>query len=89
MAEIDLAIQIVAPSVYMDPLNMGSLLGKAASPLQHPLLLLWNDTTLASLIFSPLLERILAAAISIDLRDTIDFLRNKAPIVASQNFPSL
>ena len=37
LAEFDLAIQIVAPIVYMDPPKMNTLLGKAASPLQHPL----------------------------------------------------
>ena len=61
---------------------MSTLLRKAASPLQHPLWTLWDDTTLASLVVSPLIERILAAAILVDLRDTIEFLRNKAPIVA-------
>ena len=80
-AEFDLSMQLVAPSVYMDPLKMGVLFGKAASPLQHPLRLLWDDTTLASLIFSPLLERILAAAIPVDHRDTIEFLRHKALVV--------
>ena len=54
LAEFDLAIQIVAPSVYMDPLKMSTLLGKAASPLQHRLWLLWVGTTLSSLIFFPL-----------------------------------
>ena len=61
---------------------MSTLLRKAASPLQHPLWTLWDDTTLASLVVSPLIERIVAAAILVDLRDTIELFRNKAPIVA-------
>ena len=77
MADYDLAIQIVAPSVYMDSLKMGTLLHKTASLLQHPLWLLWDDTALASLIFSSHLERILADAIQVDLSDTIDFSGTK------------
>ncbi|UIZ28542.1 hypothetical protein KXD40_009205 [Peronospora effusa] len=89
LAEFDLAIQIVAPSVYMDPLKLGTLLGKAASALPHPIWLLWDDPTLASLVLSPLLERILGAAIPFDLRDTINFLRERATTVAPQISPSL
>ena len=56
---------------------MGTLLDKTASLLQHPLWLLWDDTALASLIFSSHLERILADAIQVDLSDTIDFSGTK------------
>ncbi|RQM18516.1 hypothetical protein DD237_008403 [Peronospora effusa] len=89
LAEFDLAIQIVTPSVYMDPLQLVTLLGKAASALPHPIWLLWDDPTLASLVLSPLLERILGAAIPFDLRDTINFLRERATTVVPQISPSL
>ncbi|KAE9281969.1 hypothetical protein PF008_g27754 [Phytophthora fragariae] len=40
LAEFDLALQIIAPSIYLDPFKMGAFLGKAASALPHPLWLL-------------------------------------------------
>ncbi|KAI9910666.1 hypothetical protein PsorP6_010167 [Peronosclerospora sorghi] len=45
LAELDLALQIIAPSIYMDPLKLGAIMGKAASALPHPLWLLWDDST--------------------------------------------
>ena len=57
--------------------QMCNLLGNTASSMQHPIWLLWDDPTWVSLIFSPLLERILADAIPVDLRDTCDFLRKR------------
>ena len=56
---------------------MCNLLGNTASPMQHPIWLIWDDPTLASLIFFPLVELILVAAIPVDLRDTSDFLKKR------------
>ncbi|KAI9922278.1 hypothetical protein PsorP6_000566 [Peronosclerospora sorghi] len=56
MAELNLALQIIAPSIYIDPLKLGFIIGKAASAVPHPLWLLWDDSTLETVIMSPLIE---------------------------------
>ncbi|OWY95241.1 hypothetical protein PHMEG_00034803, partial [Phytophthora megakarya] len=52
LAEFDLALQILAPSIYLDPLKLSALLQTAAVPLPHPLWLLWDGPTLGSIIMS-------------------------------------
>ncbi|EGZ04874.1 hypothetical protein PHYSODRAFT_320278 [Phytophthora sojae] len=88
LAEFDLALQIIAPSIYLDPFKMGAFLGKAASALPHPLWLLWDDSTLASIIMSPLLDRILTGPLPADLRETIEYLRNQATSVPPSSVPT-
>ncbi|KAE9334532.1 hypothetical protein PR003_g13470 [Phytophthora rubi] len=88
LAEFDLALQIIAPSIYLDPFKMGEFLGKAASALPHPLWLLWDDSTLASIIMSPLLDRILTGPLPTDLRATIEYLRSQATSVPPSSVPT-
>jgi hypothetical protein len=83
LAELDLALQIIAPSIYMDPLKIGSILGKAASALPHPLWHLWDDNTLASIIQSPLMAQILAGPLHPDLRDTVEYLQKQVTAVTT------
>ncbi|KAF4138708.1 hypothetical protein GN958_ATG12103 [Phytophthora infestans] len=83
LAEADLSLQIIAPSIYVDPLKLSAVTGKAATALPHPLWLLWDDSTLANVIMSPLMDRILAGPLPTDLRSTIGYLREQAASVAA------
>ncbi|KAI9918887.1 hypothetical protein PsorP6_011257 [Peronosclerospora sorghi] len=71
LAELDLALQIIAPSIYMDLLKLRSIIGNAASALPHPLWLLWDEYTLETVIMSPLIERILNGPLPAALREII------------------
>ena len=82
-------MQIVAPSLYMGHMKLGTLIAKAASSIPHPLCLLWDDLTLAVLVLSPLLERILPEVVPDELRDTIRFLRENSTAVTPLSYASL
>ena len=81
LAEFDLALQLIAPSIYMDPLKLGSIIVMSASALPHPLWLLWDDKTLASITLSPLLDRISTTVVPADVQDTFAFLKERATAV--------
>ncbi|EEY62719.1 uncharacterized protein PITG_14505 [Phytophthora infestans T30-4] len=83
LAEADLALQINAPSIYVDSLKLSAVTGKAASALPHPLWLLWDDSTLANVTMSPLMDRIMAGPLPTDLRSTIEYLRERAASVVT------
>ncbi|KAI9990780.1 hypothetical protein PInf_018349 [Phytophthora infestans] len=83
LAEADLALQIIAPSIYADPLKLSAVTGKAASALPHPLWFRWDDSTLANVIISPLMDRIVAGPLPTDLRSTIEYLREQAASVVT------
>ncbi|KAL7996331.1 hypothetical protein Plhal703r1_c40g0139641 [Plasmopara halstedii] len=83
LAEADLALQIIAPSIYLDPLKLSAVLGRAVSALPHPMWLLWDDSTLAAIITSPLMARILAGPLPTDLRETFNSLREQATNVTT------
>ena len=85
LAESDMTIQIFAPSVYMDGhFAKEGRVAAAASTLDA---MGWHNIGFSRRLSS--YRRILAAAILVDLRDTIEFLRNKAPIVAPKKITSL
>ncbi|EEY58984.1 uncharacterized protein PITG_12004 [Phytophthora infestans T30-4] len=83
LAEADLALQIIAPSIYADPLKLSAVTGKAASALPHPLWFRWGDSTLANVIISPLMDRIVAGPLPTDLRSTIEYLCEQAASVVT------
>ncbi|KAL7680671.1 hypothetical protein Plhal304r1_c064g0152241 [Plasmopara halstedii] len=71
LAEADLALQIIASSINLDPLILSVVLGRAASALPHPMWLLWDDSTSAALTTSPLMVCILAGPLPTALRETL------------------
>ncbi|KAF1327265.1 Pollike protein, partial [Globisporangium splendens] len=53
IAEFDLLLQVMAPSIYSDPFKVCAISQAPAQRLQHTLWLLWDDATLLNLLRSP------------------------------------
>lgn len=89
LAELDLALQVIAPSIYMDPIKVCALIQQEATPLPHPMWHLWDDRTLGMLVLSPLATRLLDGPLPDDLRQCIADLQQAASAVANSGSPSL
>lgn len=58
IAEFDLLLQVMAPSIYSDPYKVCTISQAPAQRLQHTLWLLWDDTMLLNLLRSDLMEKL-------------------------------
>lgn len=85
LAEFDLFLQVMAPSIYSDPYKVCAISKAAASRIQHSLWLLWDDTTLQNLLQSDLMEKFASMQLPSELLASICELRKTLP----QSQPSL
>ncbi|GAB9465706.1 Pollike protein [Globisporangium polare] len=84
IAELDLLLQTMAPSVYFDSIKVAELIRASPSVLGFTLWHLWDDRTLEAILRSPLLASMLQANLPEEVRDHIQELlklqQNAAPV---------
>jgi hypothetical protein len=74
LAEVDLCLQVLAPSIRMDPVKVCCITGTSATRLPNTRWLLWDDTTLRALVNSPLVQKLLSSKLPGSLRHTLQKL---------------
>jgi hypothetical protein len=75
IAEFDLLLQVMAPSIYSDPYKVCVISQAPAQRLQHTLWLLWDDATLLNLLRSDLMEKLASMRLPSELLTSICELR--------------
>ncbi|GAB9476027.1 hypothetical protein Gpo141_00013100 [Globisporangium polare] len=79
LAEFDLFLQVMAPSIYADPYKVCAISQAPASRIPYSLWLLWDDATLLNLLQSDLMEKFAGMRLPSELLASFCELRETLP----------